>query len=238
MLHYLSQLASCLSLILFLHFPFFSIPLCISFSISSLFGAAERCQIIRVCAALTHHHRAGVFWGFLLFSLWRFVGVLLLSFFGGECRIYLENCWLVSFAVGQQLEQNKNRLEEQQKVHADSLAFEMAQLFPTRRVTLLWQFSVVLFKSVRVYIFLWETRRDLAGDRYSIISLSLSHTARHMKPMCPAIDTIVTVCPMPLFLDVLYTHKLFLMYLTFIDSIAIRWPMTIWNRRRPKGGEG
>lgn len=176
----------------------------------------------------------GFFTFFSLAICWSFA----LVFFWGECRIYLENCWLVSFAVGQQLEQNKNRLEEQQKVHADSLAFEMAQLFPTRRVTLLWQFSVVLFKSVRVYIFLWETRRDLAGDRYSIISLSLSHTARHMKPMCPAIDTIVTVCPMPLFLDVLYTHKLFLMYLTFIDSIAIRWPMTIWNRRRPKGGEG
>jgi hypothetical protein len=89
---------------------------------------------------------------------------LLLSFFGGSVgytlRIVSNVFWLVSFAVGQQLEPNKYGREEQQKVHADSLALKMAQLFPTRRVTLLWQFSVVLFKSVRVYIFMGDPSRS------------------------------------------------------------------------------
>jgi putative Ca2+/H+ antiporter (TMEM165/GDT1 family) len=140
-----------------------------------LFGAAERCQIIRVCAALTHHHRAGVFWGFF-FSL-AICWSCSCLFFGGSVgytlRIVSNVFWLVSFAVGQQLEPNKNGREEQQKVHADSLALKMARYF--RRDGLLsYGNSLWCCSSLLGCIFLWETRRDLAGDNYSIISFSLS----------------------------------------------------------------
>ncbi len=102
---------------------------------------------------------------------------LLLSFFGGSVgytlRIVSNVFWLVSFAVGQQLEPNKNGREEQQKVHADSLALKMARYF--RRDGLLsYGNSLWCCSSLLGCIFLWETRRDLAGDNYSIISFSLS----------------------------------------------------------------